>query len=387
LTKHGEALSKLPDFGSLSMSKSVYAALSHYNCGRDLIILSSILGVLNTTTIFKSIPQSIKSSDGDFMTLLNIMDQILLVKQSVQSEQFDLELVCKAKELTPIKHIIKQALRRYSNLEKTFNLSEDYKERAQIKSGRWENIAKALLYGYPANVFVSMKELQDKQHRFVRYQDNNDIAVLDLQSTLTRSISTAPVSLVLAKDIRHSSAVRARAVLSFVGEIKSSWIEYQIERKLTLNNEEQNFLNNDNRYTNAQALFSNRINMTFNNQTIVLKGPSGVVLDAELHLHQQMVKEFKFSLTNNKEPNTAQFINLERNLQAVMKMTYIFNPMKWRWAAQKQVDITIQANTVCEITVKGRDTEVQNVKKEFDSFLYWLQNCAVIRHPNSGNYI
>ena len=70
-TDHGKLLAKLPDFGSLAMSKSVYAALLHYNCGRDLIILSSILGVLNTTTIFKSIPQSMKSSDGDFMTLLN----------------------------------------------------------------------------------------------------------------------------------------------------------------------------------------------------------------------------------------------------------------------------------------------------------------------------
>jgi hypothetical protein len=369
------------------MSKSVYAALLHYNCGRDLIILSSILGVLNTTTIFKSIPQSMKSSDGDFMTLLNVMDAVLSVKESVQSEQFNLDVVCNAKQLTDIKHIIRQALRRYQNLEKTFNLSDDYRERAQIKSGKWELIAKALLYGHPSNVFVSMKELQDKQHRFVRYQDNTDIAVLDLQSTLTRPISTAPVSLVLAKDIRHSSAVRATAVLSFVGEIKTSWIEYPIERKLILNNEEENYLNTDQRYSKAQTLFSNRINMTFNNQTITLKGPSGVVLDAELHIHQQMVKEFKFPLTNTKQPNTAAYINLEKNLESVMKMTYIFNPMKWRWAAQKQVEISINNNAnnkVCEITVKGRDSECQKVKKEFDSFLKWLQECAVIRHPNSG---
>ena len=388
LSKHGESLSKLPDFGSLSMSKSVYAGLCHYNCGRDLICLSSMLGVLNTTTLFKSIPQSFKSSDGDFMTLLNIIDEILLVKQSVNPQQFNLDFVCNAKGLNDIKHIIKQALRRLNNLEIFFNLSDDYKQKSQIKSGKWEYIAKSFLYGYPSNVFISMKELYDKKHRYVRYDNNNDIAVLDLLSTLTRPINESPVSLVIAKDIRHSSAIRATAVLSFLGQIKSSWIEQQIERKIHLNNQEETFLNLDSKYSKMLSLFSNRINIQLNNQIIHLKGTSGTVLDAELHIHQQLVKETKFSLTNTKTPNTAPFINLERNLESIMKMPYIFNPMKWRWAAQRQVEITINTNTstkTCDITVKARDSDADKVKKEFDSFLLWLQGCAVIRHPNSGN--
>jgi hypothetical protein len=61
--------------------------------------------------------------------------------------------------------------------------------------------------------------------------------------------------------------------------------------------------------------------------------------------------------------------------------------MKWRWEAQKQVEITINSNTAtktCEITVKGRDSANKKVKDEFTAFIRWLQNCAVIRHPNAG---
>ncbi|CAF4473949.1 unnamed protein product, partial [Rotaria socialis] len=82
-TNHGKILGKLPDFGSVQMSRCVLSSLQEYSCGRDLICLASILSVLNTTTIFKSSPSSFKSPDGDFMTLLNIMNEALLVKQSV----------------------------------------------------------------------------------------------------------------------------------------------------------------------------------------------------------------------------------------------------------------------------------------------------------------
>ena len=166
LQHHGKSLAKLPDFGSLPMSISVLAALRDFNCGHDLICLSSILSVLNTTTIFKLLPQNLKSPDGDFMTLLNVMNKILLVKQSVPAQQFNLNRVCQAKGLTDIKHIIRQALRRYTTLEKSFNFSDDYREQAQIKSGNWEFIAKALLAGYSDNVFVSMKELQERTSSF-----------------------------------------------------------------------------------------------------------------------------------------------------------------------------------------------------------------------------
>jgi HrpA-like RNA helicase len=389
LTKHGEDLAKLPDFGSLAMSKSVLAALCLRDCGYDLICLSSILGVLNTTLIFKSIPQHLKSPDGDFMTLLNVMNEILLVKQSIATNQFNLEYVCQQKGLGGIQHIIRQALRRYETLEKLFNLSDRYREQAQIKSGNWELIAKALLEGYSDNVFVSMKELQDRNLHFVRYNGQSDtIAVLDLQSTLTRPINTAPVSLVLARDIRHSTAIRATAVLSFVGEIKAEWLEHTIERHVDLTNEEDTYIDTGNKFSSALSKFSHKINMQKTNGKILLKGSSGVVLNAELHLRQQMISELQFTLTEL--GSSIAHKNFKSNLESVMKMTRIFNPMKWRWNAQKQVEITINSITAtktCEITVKGRDSDNKKVRDEFTSFIGWLRNCAVIQHPNAGKEI
>ncbi|CAF0864151.1 unnamed protein product [Rotaria sordida] len=383
LTKHGEDLTKLPDFGSLAMSKAVLAAIRDYDCGRDLICLSAILGVLNTTALLKSLPQHLKSPDGDFMTLLKVMDEILLVRQSSPAKQFNLDQVCQSKGLKEIQHIIRQALRRYQTLEKTFNQSSDFCARAQVQSGDWELVARSLLAGYSDNVFVSMKELQDRSHLFIRYNNRGDIAKLDLQSTLTRPISTAPVSFVLARDIRHSTAVRATAIISFVGEIKAEWLEYPLEREFDLTNEEETYLNAENRYSDAQTKFSNKINMSLGSQKMKFKGRSGIVLNAELHLRQQMISELKFNLSNT--PNPADNSNFSRNLESIMKMTHIFNPMKWRWAAERQVEITINSNTAtktCEIIVKGRDSDNKKVKKEFDVFIGWLRQCAVIRHPN-----
>jgi HrpA-like RNA helicase len=389
LTKHGEDLAKLPDFGSLAMSKSVLAALCVRDCGYDLICLSSILGVLNTTNIFKSIPQHLKSPDGDFMTLLNVMNEILLVKQSISTNQFNLEYICQQKGLGSIHHILRQALRRYETLEKLFNRSDRYRGQAQIKSGNWDLIAKALLEGYSDNVFVSMKELQDRNLHFVRYNgQGNTIAVLDLQSTLTRPINTAPVSLVLARDIRHSTAIRATAILSFVGEIKPEWLEHTIERQVDLTNEEDTYINTGNKFISALSKFSHKINIQKTNGKILLKGSSGVVLNAELHLRQQMISELQFTLTEL--GSSIAHKNFTENLKSVMKMTRIFNPMKWRWNAQKQVEITINSNTAtqtCEITVKGRDSDNKKVREEFASFIGWLRNCAVIRHPNAGKMI
>ncbi|CAF4009302.1 unnamed protein product, partial [Rotaria sp. Silwood1] len=96
------------------------AALRHFNCGHDLICLSSMLDVLNSAAIFSLIPSTFKSPDGDFMTLLNIMNKVLLVKQSIPSHQFNIDRICEAADLTKIRHIISPALRRYISLEKSF---------------------------------------------------------------------------------------------------------------------------------------------------------------------------------------------------------------------------------------------------------------------------
>ncbi|CAF1174161.1 unnamed protein product [Adineta ricciae] len=383
LTKHGEELAKLPDFGSLAMSKAVLAALGQYGCGRDLICLSAILGVLNTTALLKRLPQHLKSSDGDFMTLLHVMNRILLIKQSTPANQFNLDQVCQAEGLREIQHIIRQALRRYQTLEKAFNQSPSFCASAQTQSGDWELIAKSLLTGYYDNVFVSMKELQDRSHLYIRYNKPTDVVKLDLQSTLTRPISIAPVSLVLARDIRHSTTVRATGIISFVGEIKAEWLDYPLEREFELTNDEETYLNSGNRYSGAQTKFSHRINMALGSQRMKFKGPSGVVLDAELHLRQQMISELTFNLVGT--ANMTDDSNFSLNLLSVMKRINIFNPMKWRWAAERQVEITINSNTTaktCDIVIKGRDSDNQKVKKEFQAFLSWLRGCAVIRHPN-----
>ncbi|CAF2786717.1 unnamed protein product [Rotaria sp. Silwood2] len=384
--KLGKALAKIPDFGSLQMSISVLAALRHYSCGHDLICLASMLGVLNSTAIFSLIPPTFKSPDGDFMTLLNIMNKVLLVKQSIPSHQFNIDRICEAADLTKIRHIIGPALRRYLSLEKSFNLSSDYRAAAHTKSGKWEYIAKALLTGYSDNVFVSMRELQEKNLLFARYKDLNDIAVLDLKSTLTRPLKQEPVPLILVRDVLYSTAVRSRAIVSFAGEIKLEWMEYSLQRELILSNEEEIHLNSENRYAKARSLYSDTIHMQLKNKTLSLRGRSGTVLNAELHLRKEMITEIKFNLTNRHPPDTTLHQNLSRNLEQVCKMPYIFHPMIWRWDAEKQVKIKVNngvSSKTCEITVTGRYSEIVKVKEEFDSFLSWLENCAVIRNPDA----
>ena len=384
LTPHGKELAKLPDFGSLAMSKSVLAGLKTYKCGHDLICLASFLGVLNTTTIFRNIPQHFKSPDGDFMTLLNVINEILLVKQSTPVKDEDIDRICQVKGLKDIQHIIKQVFKRYSTLQDSFKLSIDFRDQAQRKSGHWESISKALLAGYLDNVFVSMKDLQGRTHHFVRYNNEKEIAVLDLQSTLTRPINIAPVSLVLARDIRRSTAIRATAILSFVGEIKPEWINYRIKRELDVSDEEITHLHVYEKYAKAVSKFV-KVFMKMIGGKIDLEGTSGDVLNAEFHLRQQMICESKFTLKSLANPNAHN--NFDRNLESLMKMTRIFNPLIWRWKAQKQAEITINNNTAtktCEIIVQGRDSVNKQVKEEFKSFISWLQYCAVINHPNAG---
>jgi hypothetical protein len=371
------------------MSISVLSALRD-NCGHDLICLSSVLGVLNSTAIFSLVPQSFKSSDGDFMTLLNIMNKVLLVKQSIPAHQFNLDRICEATKLTNLRHVIGPALRRYMSLEKSFNLSADYRVQAHTKSGNWESIARALLSGYSDNVFVSMRELHEKHLLFARYKDLTDIAVLDLKSTLTKPLKEAPVPTVLARDVLYSTAVRSRSIISFVGEIKLEWMNYSLQREFNLSPEEETHLNNESRYTKARSMYSDNIHMQLNNKTISLRGKSGVVLNAELHLRKEMIHEIKFELTNRYPPNTTLHENLSRNLEKVSKMPRIFDPMIWRWKNEKQVKIKVNnkaSSKSCEITIKGRYSQIYEVKKEFDSFLSWLGSCAVIRNLDAGKMI
>ncbi|UJR34537.1 hypothetical protein I4U23_027314 [Adineta vaga] len=386
LTAHGKELAKLPDFSSLAMSKAVLAALKTYDCGHDLICLASCIGVLNTTTMFRSIPLNFKSLNGDFMTLLNLMNRILLVQQSTLVRDANIDDICKVMGLHHIQHFIKRVLKRYSILESFFNSSIDFRWEAQRKSNSWELIAKALLAGYSDNVFISMKDFQERTHHFVRHNNLNDIAVLDLQSTLIRPINEPPVSIVLTRDIRRSTAVRATAILSFIGEIKPEWINYRMKRQFHITANEQLQVNNGNKFLQAIQKFLNRVKMLFQGEDIVLEGLSGDVLNAEFHLPQKMISELRFDLKTLAKPNPHE--NFLRNLESLTKMIRIFNPLIWRWKAQKQVDITINTITTTtktlEIIVQGRDSVNQQLKDEFQSFIDWLQYCAVICYPNAG---
>ncbi|CAF0999798.1 unnamed protein product [Didymodactylos carnosus] len=392
-TSHGAQIGKLPDFGSLPMSKAVLSALTTNRCGRDLIVLSSILSVLNSSTILKSIPEEYKPPEGDFMTLLNVMNMVLLVRESVSSREFSVDRVCTAKRLSRITHVIKQALRRYTNLEKAFSLSNDFRELAQVRSGKWELIAKALLAGYSDKVYVSLKILQGKTQQFLKYNvatpkspSNETVAVIDTSSKLrTKNKGPPPASLVLARDVLYLTAVRSTAIISFVGQIESSWIEYRFIRELPLNENEEKKFNDDNILSSAIRQFS-QIHIHVSNKTLILRGPSGEVLNAELHIRQQLVTEFKFTLSPIINGHENQ--NLKRNLTLVTKMPIdLFGPLRWRWEAQHQVKIRTKnnhTNGTVSVTVEGLDSQNQLVYKEFISFSKWLSNCVVIRNPDSG---
>ncbi|CAF4048838.1 unnamed protein product [Rotaria sp. Silwood2] len=372
-TKHGEALAKLPDFGSLAMSKCILSALQNNSCGRDLIYLSSILSVLNTSALLKSIPEHLKSSDGDFMTLFNVMRAILLVKQSVPDNQFNLQYVCQVKGLSAIHHILRQALRRYVSLERSFNSLVEYRAQSQITSGNWPSIAKSLLAGYYENVFVSLKEIYGRNHHYVRYDSTNEnIAVLDSQSTLARHRSMSPVPLVLARDIRYASSIRSRAVLSFLGELQPGWIEYQVQRNIVLNEKEAAYLTNKYILPTAKTNFHS-IDIQLISDTLSIEGKAGTSLKAELCIRQQLtVEQPEFELENRFDPDTEEYKNLSRNLES---------------EAERQAKITVNPNTSTKnITVKiiARDSDYENIKKEFKSFVRWLGYCAVMRRPNSG---
>jgi hypothetical protein len=372
----------------VEISKAIFYALTRYRCGRDLIVISSVLGVLNTSAVLSSLPNRYKSPDGDFMTLLNVMNEILDAKQSMPAKQFKLKQFCQRKGLQSAYHTLNQACRRYETLEKSFNLSKDYRVQAQIQSGNWELIGKALLKGYSDNVFVSLKELQGRTRRFTRYQSSQsviDVAVLDTQSTLNRSITSEPVSLIVARDVRYASSVRAKAVLSFAGEIKASWIEYEVERKIHLDDTELEKLNRDKILSTVKQKFSD-VQFQVSRDVLSINGPSGSVLTAELFILQKLVEDMKFSSLTNLPENSEEYATLKRNLEGILKMTRIFNPMKWRWENQEQVKITIEQSPTAEleITVRGRNSKNRLVQQEFLTLFNWLQICLVIRTPNSG---
>ena len=385
-TAIGYKMAHLPDFGTVPMSRSVLAALEVFHCGRDLIRLASILSVLNTSSILRPIPSQFKRAEGDFMTLLTVMNVLLEQKQIIPPHLFNVQSICQGLDLTAISHILKRALLRNSAFESFFNRSKNYRLASQISSNDWCLIAKSLLMGFFDNVYLSQTELQGKRHSFYRYNiypvlDNQQkIAVIDSSSTLARSIKSTPVSLVLVRDIHCSTAVRATSILSFIGEIQAEWMSNSLQREFKITENEKQKFNNEIQSNPAFQSISQNLAIKVQNEQIILTGNAGEILQTELYLRKQFISKHRTSLL----PESETHEKLKTNIANLVDILQVFLPLKWRWDAEKQVKVTFRkVGDSCEVIVEARDRDFQKVRAELNCFISWLKECVVI-HLHSG---
>ncbi|CAF5171114.1 unnamed protein product, partial [Rotaria sp. Silwood1] len=89
------------------------------------------------------------------------------------------------------------------------------------------------------------KEIYEQTQLYIQYNGSTEdnFAELDSQSVLARSTYKIPPALVLSRDIRYSTSIRSKAILSFVGTIEPEWIEHPIKRQLKINSKEETRLN------------------------------------------------------------------------------------------------------------------------------------------------
>ena len=385
-TSIGYKMAHLPDFGTLAMSRAVLAALETFNCGRDLIRLASILSVLNTSSILRGIPSQFKRAEGDFMTLLTVMNALLEQKQIIPPHLFDVHNVCGHLGLGSIKHILKRAMLRHNTFQSFFSQSNRYRLPSQISSNDWCPIAKSLLMGFSTNVYLSQTELEGKRHLFYRYNiypvlnNQQKMAVIDSSSTLARSIKSAPVSLVLARDIHCSTAIRATSILSFVGEIQAEWMGNALQRQFEINDsEKQKFINQIQPNANFESIAKN-IHVQVGADEIFLTGNAGEILISELYIRKQFISRHQTLLLKKDEVHDG----LKKNIADLVNILQVFLPLKWRWDAVKQVKITFRkVGDNCEVIVVARERQFQEVRQELDSFLGWLKDCVAV-HLQSG---
>ncbi|CAF4343023.1 unnamed protein product [Rotaria sp. Silwood2] len=384
-TAIGISISKLPDFGNIELSKAVLVGLEKYNCGRDIIRLAAILGVLNTSSILRSIPARYTKAEGDFMTLLTVMDVVLAQKLIQPPHLFDIDDACKQTGLTEIAHILQRAILRHESFETFFFSSKEYCAAAQCSSnGDWEPIARALLDGYSDNVYLSLAEIQGRKHYYLRYTVPNTTekqrkAVLDSTSKLARPLSAQPVSLVLARDIRISTDIRARSIISILGEIQPDWLDRALERDIPLVNKEIKMYNEQIKSSPDFMTISSNIVCTLSGSQLTLSGQAGCVLATELHVRNKLVVKYTTQLISENEIDQS----LKQNVENLIDTLHIFLPMVWRWKAEKQVKIIfLQTKKEGEIVIKAREEDYKNVQKELDSFVGWLRSCKALHlHP------
>ncbi|CAF1115266.1 unnamed protein product, partial [Adineta ricciae] len=367
-TSIGSLISTLPDFGSIAMSKAVLSGLETYNCGRDIIRLAAILSVLNTSSVLRHIPSQYIKSEGDFMTLLAVMDAILAEKLVQPPHLFDVDDACKRTGLTVISHHIRRAVIRYDSFQKFFCLPGKYRDVSQRSTkGNWTPIACALLAGYSDNVYLSLAEIQGKKTSLY---------------SLYCCKQDQPLPLVLARDIFVSTDIRDRSIISFLGEIQPEWLDRSLERDITLADKEIKLYNDEIRYSEDFLNISRNILCTLNGKNLNLSGNASHVLTTELHVRRRLVLKHTTLLISKDETNKS----LKQNVKALIESLHVFNPMKWRWKAENQVKVIFRdTDEHGEIIIKARDKDYEKVRKEFDSFVQWLEPCIAL-HLDNGMY-
>ncbi|CAF3669921.1 unnamed protein product [Rotaria socialis] len=371
-TKKGEEIAQLPDFGTLPLTTSVYAALTKYKCGRDVILVASLLSTLNTSAIFQKLPTRYhRPEEGDYMSLLVLMYDLIDQKTSINSS-----------DMTEIQHHLRRALCRLRSLQSSINRGKVWHKESQISCGQWRVIAQSFLDGYWENIYVALSELQGRNRHYDRYNISLNHIDQRMQTAILHTSTTIPREscplLLFAKDTLCSTAVRTTCVLSFLGILKPEWLHGIVERRLNVTaSEMEKFQSSEKVPNNGNVKYST------DDGQISIKGHGGDVLEAEQKLRQQLMKTNEFIFPNAED--LKKHPKLEENMIFVLRNLPIFLPMIWRWNNEKQAKIELekQPPSSCKVIAQCREQDYLNIHAEFQSFVYWLTLCDSMQLKNS----
>lgn len=372
-TKKGEDIALLPDFGTLAMTTSVYAALEKYQCGRDVILLGAILGVLNTSAILRKLPERYhRPNEGDYMSILALMQDLISEKSSINNG-----------DLAEIQHHLTRALARLKKLESAIDTSKpEWRQAAQVFSGEWSVVAKALLEGHWENVYVAHNALQGRNNQYDRYNVSSEHTDHRKQTAILDKSTTIPYDLrppvVFAKDILCSTAVRATCVLSFVGIVQPSWLHDKVERSFKVTAREM-----EHYQAHIRPTMQQNIQTEGKDNKIVMNGPVSDVFEAEKKMREQMVKTYEWSFP--KPEDFEAHPTLRANMKIILRDLSIFLPLIWRWSNEKQAKIKLDKRppSSCKVTATCREQDYRRIEKEFDYFVFWLSQCEHVQQKDS----
>ncbi|CAF1398862.1 unnamed protein product, partial [Didymodactylos carnosus] len=371
-TKKGEEIAQLPDFGTLPLTTSVYAALTKYKCGRDVILIASLLSTLNTSAIFQKLPARYHRLDeGDYMSLLVLMNDLINQTTSINSS-----------DMTDIQHNLRRALCRLRVLESSINRGKVWHKESQISNGQWSVITQAFLDGYWENVYVSLSELQGRNRQYDRYNISLEDNDSRKQTAILHKSTTIPDDsyplLIFAKDTLCSTAVRSTCVLSFLGILKPEWLHGTVERPLNVTTSEMKTFQSSRKLSN-----NGNVKCSTNDDQILIKGHGGDVLQAEQKIRQQLMKTYEFIFPDAED--LTKHPKLKANIIIVLRDLSILLPMIWRWSNEKQAKIKLekQPPSSCKVIAQCREQDYRLIYAEFHSFVYWLTQCDSMQLKNS----